>query len=234
MKKFVLLSIFSVSIFTAYCQQRKFAFGLHFTNGVSFMKSENKNIKNQKAGYSYSYGVIGTYYFIKNYGLSFGLNILSTRNSRINSPNIVSFYNNAVANSTAESLRLNPNQKEIYKLSFIDIPITLKLRTNAFGYFKFFGEFGVLNSFRIRARYTLSGSTLENEKLIKRDNQTNMKTNLYNISLRFGAGFEYTFSGNTALLVGIYFNNGFINMLQDGDDDKTFIRTLNFTTGILF
>jgi opacity protein-like surface antigen len=36
--------------------------------------------------------------------------------------------------------------------------------------------------------------------------------NLFKASLIVGAGLEYNFSGNTSLLVGITYNNGFTNI----------------------
>ncbi len=48
-----------------------------------------------------------------------------------------------------------------------------------------------------------------------------------------GGGVEYTLSGSTTLLLGVQFNNGFMD-IADGDDLKANSNYLALTVGILF
>jgi hypothetical protein len=233
MKKIIFSIAFLFFITNSYSQQKKFRFGLQFTNGLSFMNSDNVDVTDTKVGYAFNYGLITEYYFNPNYGLSSGLTISQARTARSNSPAV-----NKIVEDLTTAYAFNNNlvlgAKETYNFTYVELPITFKLRTNEVGYFKYFGEFGIVNSFRVRARTTIEGSTIENESITKKLEPFGLKSNFYNASLKVGGGFEYTISDKTALLVELSFNNGFINILKDGDDKRTVLRVVNLTTGIMF
>lgn len=236
MKKIIVVAAFLSFITFSFSQNKKFRFGLQFTNGISFMNSDNVAITDTKIGYAFNYGLITDIQFSKNYILSTGLEVSQTKVSRVNSPAVSAVYNSAVLDSSGFNVLngLVANQKEIYKFTYVDLPITFKMRTNEIGYFRYFGEFGFVNSFRVRSRFTLDGSTFENESINKKLSPFDLKSSFYNASLKVGGGFEYTISDKTALLVELSFNNGFINILKDGDDKRSVLRVVNLTTGILF
>jgi opacity protein-like surface antigen len=56
---------------------------------------------------------------------------------------------------------------------------------------------------------------------------------LYKASLIVGAGAEYTFSGNTAMMFGITYNNGFTNIL-DIEGAKAKAHYLELSLGVFF
>ena len=62
--------------------------------------------------------------------------------------------------------------------------------------------------------------------------------NLFRAALIVGAGAEYNFSGNTSLLFGITYNNGFTNIANfDVDVDKKaklLNNYLELTVGVFF
>jgi len=231
MKKYIIVFSFLSFITNSFSQNSDFRFGLEFTNGLSFVNSDNTDITDTKIGYGFNYGLIADYYFGDNYGVGSGLQVSHVRFSRKNSPYVLE----SLGSDYAILNNLELGQKEIYKINYLDIPVSFKLRTNEIGYFRYFGEFGVVNSFRIRSRLNIDGSEIENITLNKKDENLNdVKSNLYNASLKVGGGFEYTFSDKTALLVELSFNNGFINILKDGDDERSVLRVVNLTTGIVF
>jgi hypothetical protein len=81
---------------------------------------------------------------------------------------------------------------------------------------------------------SLVGSSIENESISKKLAPFDLRSNFFNASLKVGGGFEYTFSDKTALVVELSFNNGFVNVLKDGDDKRTVLRVVNLSTGIMF
>jgi hypothetical protein len=233
MKKIIIAMAFLFFMTNSYSQTKKVRVGLQFANGIAFMKSDNVNITDTKIGYSFSYGLPVEYYFNQNYALSTGFNVSHLRAARSNSPAI-----NTVVTDTTRSYAFDNNivlgAKEVYKLTYVEIPLTFKLRTNEIGYFRYFGEFGIVNSFRVRSRFTLDGSTVENESINKKLAPFDLKSGFYNASLKVGGGFEYIISDKTALVVELSFNNGFVNILKDGDDKRTILRVVNLSTGIMF
>ncbi|MFT5070255.1 MAG: hypothetical protein ACI8V8_000208 [Chitinophagales bacterium] len=233
MKKIIIAFAFSLFITNSFAQHKKFRFGLQFTNGLSFLKSDNVNIADSKVGYAFGYGLKTEFYFDENYGISTGLTISHPRASRSNSPGV----NEVIFDTTSTYANDNflvPGIKETYKFNYIEIPFTFKLRTNEIGYFRYFGEFGLVNSFRVRSRLSLVGSSIENESISKKLAPFDLRSNFFNASLKVGGGFEYTFSDKTALVVELSFNNGFVNVLKDGDDKRTVLRVVNLSTGIMF
>lgn len=233
MKKIIIAFAFLLFITNSFGQYKKFRFGLQFSNGLSFMKSDNVDITNTKIGYSFNYGLKTEFYFNQTYGISTGMIISQPRASRTNSPAVSGVIQDSTSTYAFDNF-LVPGIKELYKFTYVQIPLTFKLRTNEIGYFRYFGEFGFLTSFRVRSRVSLVGSEIENESINKKLDPFGLRSNFFNASLKVGGGFEYTISDKTALLVELSFNNGFVNVLKDGDDKRTVLRVVNLTTGIMF
>jgi hypothetical protein len=229
MRKIISLTAFLCFFLLTMSQDRKVTFGLQYSNGISFMKSDNVFITDTKAGYAFDYGLPIEVHFTKNYSLATGLIIGQTRSSRANSPAILALDTNFLFNNSFPY-----GAREVYNYTYINLPTTFKLTTNEFGYFKFFGEFGVVNSFRVRSRFTSKNTNLQKVDINKKGELEDLTSTFYNASLKVGGGFEYTISDKTALVVGLSFQNGFVNVLKDGDDKRTVLRIVNLTTGIKF
>lgn len=229
MRKIISLSAFLCFFLLTMSQDRKVSFGLQFSNGISFMNSDNVNITDTKVGYAFDYGLPVDIHFNENYGLSTGIIIGQTRASRVNSPAIL-----ALDTGFLFSNGFPFGAREVYNYTYINLPTTFKLTTNEFGYFKFFGEFGLVNSFRVRSRFTSKNTQLQKVNINKRGELGELTSTFYNASLKVGGGFEYTISDKTALVVGLNFQNGFVNVLKDGDDKRTVLRIVNLTTGVKF
>jgi hypothetical protein len=113
-----------------------------------------------------------------------------------------------------------------YNLSYLTIPVGLKLKTNEIGYFTYFAELGFAQEINIGSRANSSGSDL---------NKTNVpkETNLLNMSYFFGGGVEYNIGGSTSLVAGIFYNNGFVDVLSN-NHHKAVLSYLSFRAGVLF
>ncbi len=233
MKKILITAAFLLFITISFSQNKKFRFGLQFTNGISFLNSDNVAISNTKVGYAFGYGLKTEFYFNPNYALATGITVSHPRASRSYSPAVSAITLDTMSSYAFDNQLIN-GAKEIYKFTYLELPITFKMKSNEIGYFKYFGEFGIVNSFRVRSRATFEGSTIQNESINKSLEPFGLQANFYNASLKVGGGFEYTISDKTALLVELSFNNGFLNILKDGDDKRTVLRVVNLTTGIMF
>ena len=100
-----------------------------------------------------------------------------------------------------------------YKNQWIELPISLKLKTNEIGYNTYFAQFGFSTGFRIRGRqntsYLLTTGNLNEENIdVLKDIAP------FRIGLVIGGGLEYNFHGKTALVAGLTFNNGFTNIFN--------------------
>lgn len=133
-------------------------------------------------------------------------------------------------------------------MQYIEIPLTLKLKTNEIGYLTYFLQFGLSPGICIRSKADFttsiqSGGVTASSSSDKVDVKNGI--NNINLSMIIGGGVEYTLSGSTTLLLGVQFNNGFLDVLDDKfddgllseDDRKTLKANSNYlalTVGILF
>jgi hypothetical protein len=122
---------------------------------------------------------------------------------------------------------------------YVELPITLKLMTNEIGYITYYGQIGFGAAFNISAKSdydvydpaTKSVTSFTDEDVMDH-------TNPFKASLILGAGLQYNFSGNTSLLIGLTYNNGFTNILKDVTVNETELKAkqdyLELTLGMYF
>lgn len=166
-------------------------------------------------------GLTIEYYFHPNYGLTSGLNL------GVQGGNVL--YEETVEIDIGDDspVRLDPPPNTVtYNLSYMTIPLGLKLKTNEIGYFTYFAHLGLTHQINIGARASSSGNNLNKDNVPK-------EINLLNMSYFFGGGVEYNIGGNTSLMAGILFNNGFIDVLSN-DDHKAVLNYLTIRVGVLF
>ncbi len=239
MKKIILLLPFLAFLTFSNAQSLgNLRIGLVFSNAIIFPSSDNVDIKSL-ASYDLDYGISFDYFFTENYALSTGVYI---ENPFIFRENGMSTFADSSFIASDFAIKNNINyttrgNREKITGMHLNIPLSFKLKTNEIGYFKYFGDVGILNSFRIQSRYSLEGTEIQKQRFGKLNAEMGgikYMTNLYNFSLRIGGGIEWTISDNTALLVGIYYYNGFLDYIEDGDGQTTYMRKLSLRTGILF
>ena len=209
----------------------KLRFGLTASPLISWMKADASEIENGKIRGGVGYGLLLDLNFSENYALSTGTNFSHVGGNQ-------KYTNSLLFTNTGDSTYISDSEAR-FKIQYINIPIVFKLKTNEIGYFTYYGSFGIITSFRIKARVDLDVDgtrVFDNDNIIKKKDQTEsvFESTFFNISLHVGGGIEYALNDKTALLVGIFYNNGFLNTIKDGDDDKTRIHNVGLTTGILF
>jgi hypothetical protein len=144
---------------------------------------------------------------------------------------------------------------EKYKLQYIDIPLTLKLKTNEIGYMTYYGQFGMDLGFNIKARkdveYHFSDGidrTIDDENILD-------ETRFFRTAMQIGLGAEYNISGSTTIVAGLVWNNGLNsvigrkyfsqddsgnpiitdnNQVREGGKIKAISNYLGLTIGVFF
>lgn len=111
-------------------------------------------------------------------------------------------------------------------MQYINIPLGLKLKTNEIGYLTFFTHLGLNAGINIKAIGEIDSYELNNENISK-------EIKLLNMGYFIGAGFEYSIGGNTALVLGLTYTNGFLDVTSDSDNKVT-LSNLNIRVGVLF
>lgn len=194
-KTFLLIACFLISA-SAFAQ--KVNLGLKIAPGLSWFKTDTKGFRNDGSKIGFSYGAVLDVLFTDNYGIASGL-FISHQGGKMQADMADSSGNTMVARFD-------------YKLQYLNIPVSLLMRTNEIGYMKYFGVFGVVPGINIGAKGTYE---INNSKSDIEDAKDDIKS--FNLALRIGGGVLYNFSGNTNLMVGIEWNNGFSDLTKESD-----------------
>ncbi|MBW6483167.1 MAG: PorT family protein [Vicingaceae bacterium] len=204
--KLITLILFSVIFLNLSAQEdddRSFRFGLHFSPNISWLNASSDGYEKNGPRIGFAYGLSAEFFLAKNYLFSTGFSLTSlggnlSYSGVYNEPNTFIF----------SPTRVNQS----YNLKYVEIPLSLKLRTNEIGYMTYYGNFG----FKTGVNYSAKGDFDYKSKNVSRNDES-IKSDIsfFNMWLIVGIGAEYSISGNTAIMFGLTFNNGFINTLDN-------------------
>lgn len=203
--------------------------GLNFNPQTSWMKSDVESVKSDGATLGFSFGLQSDFFFAERYSLSSGLYINNTGGKLL--------YSDTIAFTTNTSTdSLFPETQIKYKLQYIEIPLSFRMESNQIGYFVYYAQFGITNQFRIGASADIESI---NPLLSTSMGGVGCKdeVSFYNLGYNIGAGFNYYFSKNTALTVGLIYNNGFIDATSNEGkavSDNVSVRSVALKIGVLF
>lgn len=216
-------------------------FGIKLAPNMGWLRPDTKGLKSNGTSLGYTFGLmadfpVGT---TGNYAFASGL-FLTTLGGGYTTD--FSFVENVNSDVLIKAMETDLNMR------YIDLPLTIKMKTNEIGYARYFGQIGVMTSFNIRSKAdfevpVVAGSLNDGTPIVsgftlQEDEDFQSDTNLFRAALVVGGGMEYNFSGNTALLVGITYNNGFTNILNgieyNGKKAKLYNDFLELSLGIYF
>lgn len=199
----ILFSIIFLNLSAQDSEDRKFRFGLHFSPNLAWLNASSDGYEKNGSDLGFAYGLSAEFFLAKNYLFSTGFSITSLGGNLSYSGTF-----NDVTNNTFVPTKID----QAYNLKYIEIPLTLKLRTNEIGYMTYYGNFG----FKSGINYNASGDfDFKEQKVSRNDEDIDDDIKFFNMWLVVGAGAEYSISGNTTVMFGITFNNGFINVLDN-------------------
>lgn len=187
-------------------------FGAYVAPTISWMKptastdDENKfNVENNGSKVGFTYGLMMDYFFAPNYGIVSGIQINQTGGK-------------IMATSIDQSITKDKVLKSEfdYRLQYLEIPLALKLRTDDFSGFRFFGQLGVSAGFNIgkKADYTVRSIDENLRTYDTSGTKIKLTGSIGNIApvmfqMNIGAGLEYPLSNKLSFYLGLFFNNGF-------------------------
>ena len=223
MKKiFVIMTVLLAITFSMKAQSdQKLHFGLKAAPSLVWLSTDSKGFASDGTKLGFGYGLITEFKFADHYAFATGIDV-NYRGGKLKSSSTLGNTTTVISSSN--------------NLEYIEIPITLKLKTNEIGYFTYYLQAGLAPGLNIRARADVSTSTqvAGAQTQTTSEDGVDIKDNInsFNLSMILGGGVEYTLSGSTVLLAGITFNNGFLDV--SSGDDKTNSNVLALTIGVLF
>jgi hypothetical protein len=219
------LFIVAIAIFLAsgsFAQtESKLHFGLKAAPSLAWLRTDAPEFKSDGSTFGFSYGLITEFNFATNYAFATGIDV-NYRGGKLKSQE--------TEGDTTFIIKVSNS------LQYVEIPISLKLKTNQIGYLTYYLQAGVAPGYNIRANadvettITTTSGVNVSEEASNQDVQENI--NAFNLSMIIGGGIEYTMTGSTVLLAGIQFNNGFLDVFDT--DLKSNSNSLALTVGVLF
>lgn len=222
-------------------------FSFRVSPNLTWSKVKSGPVQGDGTGLGFSYGLMADFNFSQNYFLSIEALATSMRN-RIVSKDSLYQGENGVGSYYS-------NVKQDYKLQYVQLPISLKMKTNYINGMRYFFQAGIAPGVLYSRNVTTSASpslpkegewyspnadATDKDKGDFQEDPSNPESQAFinNIgrfraSLIIGAGIEYKLSGNTALTAGLRWDNGFTDIYRDKNTDGI-NNYLGLSVGILF
>lgn len=259
MKKLLTISIMALIANVAIAgdgenELKNFRFGLKVTPSVNWYKPDGKIIAGNGAGVKFGGGLVMEFRLAKVISIQTGVQVdmdggkVKYNNGGLTNPsaNSVSYFYNITDdaivkysdsynnNSAYTHYQLDERQ---YKVTYITIPLALKMKTKEIGSMTYFGLIGVNTSVRWKATAN-DKVTVINDLLIPTLGATDSKSkvditkdvSLIHETLNFGLGTEMNLSGSTSLTFGLNYNLGFTNVVKSESDYLE--RRVNNASGV--
>ncbi|WP_316813590.1 porin family protein [Pedobacter heparinus] len=198
----LLLLLLTGNLFAQNIRIPDYSFRLGLTAHPTFGWVKPEVGKSNSISLGFSYGLLGDFNFAENYSFSTGLTITT-----INGKSTEAFTVTPPGAST-------PSQGENeykYKLQYIEVPLTVKLKTQKQNETRWYGQFGLSNDFKVGSKLDIKTSGQPEIK----DGPANVK--FYRAGLIIGAGGEFDISGNASIVAGLTYNNGFTDITSDNN-----------------
>jgi len=217
MQKYILsliILLFPLQIFS-----QGLSFSVVIDPQVTWMSSDSKKIERAGANFGLGGGLVLDHYFAENYAFSTGLFIQGT-GGNLRFTDSLDFQYGGSRDTLPGGSTVN------YKLQYLTIPFSLKLKSNEIGYFKFFTHLGINTHINLKATGDVEDFNISGEDI--RD-----EIQFFMMSYFIGGGLEYSLGGNTALIGGIYWTSGIWDVTKN-PDYRAHISSVSIRLGVKF
>lgn len=215
-----LLTIILVSIvFSQIVSSQNLRFSFLLNPQFAWLQGGNSSYETSGSLLKINTGVEMDYFFTENYAFSTGLT-LNTLGGTAN------FQDSIYLTSDDVEILLEPGNNMDYSLQYIGIPLGLKFKTVEIGYTTIWVNTGVSPMFRINAKGTDSSGTFDRTDISD-------EINLFNFQYFIEAGVEYSIGGNTAIVGGLGYNSGIMDVTTRSTE-KLATQAFSIIIGILF
>jgi hypothetical protein len=229
MKRLLPILILMVLSTSIHAQYKPVLFGLRVGGNLGWMKADADGYSGEGVVPGFSWGFMGEFFLMENYAILTGFN-MNFNGGELKYPSYSDINNDDILDSGMLTRR--------YSLKYIQIPLCLKMQTNISEKMRIFGKIGIGTAFLLDGKakddFVYDGGTLNDDKKDINDEITLMRE-----SLIVGGGVEFILKGSTALVVDLTYDNGFNNILLEGNPPsnvtpRAFHNYVELGVGILF
>lgn len=190
--------------------QESIKIGLHFDPLISWFGSDIVAVKNDGARPGINAGLTLSIPFSPNYSFSTGLSLINAAGRLV--------CKDDTQLELVKTETVLANEPVVYKIQYVALPLGLKLETNQIGYLTFFSDVGLDPKVMIGGKADIPSLEIEGEKATS-------ELKLFNLSYHIMAGIEYSLGGNTSAVLGIGFENNFLDVTRDNGTQPVDIVT---------
>lgn len=202
------------------------SFSIHFDPLISWFTTDSYDSRNDGVVTGFNFGISYNSYFGPNYSFSTGVNIINAGGRLINREatqfELKNYYNSI--------LTVQPGESITYKITYLSVPLGLKLQTNQVGYGRFFTDLGLDPKIVIGGRADIPSLNIKGGNALP-------ELNIFNLSLHIMAGMEFPLAGNNNLVVGVGFDRNLFDITRDYGDQPwnlVYQKMLSFRIGMTF
>jgi hypothetical protein len=201
-------------------------FSIHFDPLISWFSTDSYDTHSDGVVPGFNFGISYNKYFSPNYSFSSGINIINAGGRLINR-DITHFE---LKNYNSTILTVQPGESITYRITYLSVPLGLKLQTDQIGYGSFFADLG------LDPKIVLGGRADIPSLDIKGGNAS-QELNLFNLSFHVMAGMEYPLSANNSFIIGIGFEKNLFDITRDNGNQPSNVvlqKMLSFRIGMTF
>ncbi|SFD25366.1 Outer membrane protein beta-barrel domain-containing protein [Chitinophaga sp. CF118] len=226
MRKGILIIILLTIVLTGKAQQNilqenRVRLGFTLTPAIVTLKPQESGVTRNAGRAGISFGVMADFLLDETgrYAIASGLQV-TTAGSKLK-------YD---AGKGLDDYKANPAEYNL-KLTYVEIPVALKLKTDVSDGIGFWGQFGTYLDFPVRGRADIVSLTNTYDKVnVLRD------ITPINMGLLIGAGIEYPLGDKLSAVVGLNYQNGFIDVTRNAkwNDGKVNMNSFALKLGLFF
>ncbi len=220
MKKIAIILFFAAFILSKADAQKGLRFGFQASPSWSWLSTDDRKLERVSSNWGVKLGALGEYYFADNYAITTGLGFgFNQGGSLLNGYSRWKPWDEADLTDIPSDTFL-VDTKLHYRLTYVEIPIGLKMRggSNEDSRFRFYAELPVFTlGFVTKGIGDIRGTNTQNLDDI------DIRDEVKGLSLCWGlgGGIEYEFATNATLVAGIAFQKQFTDLTRDGFIEKT-------------
>ncbi len=200
-----------------------YRFGVYISPVVSWFSTDIDDVKNEGARAGFNFNVSAEKYLSDRFSATGGISLISSGGRLVSSkPTFFRFPNHT---STVAA-----NNPIVYRIRYLSFPVGIKYKTDEMGLFSYFGELGFDPKVVVRGRVDIPSIDIYGAKAMTEIRRLNLGYHL-------NAGIDYSLDGNISLVLGLGFENNFLDVTKDVSEqevDRTSQKFLKFIFGVNF
>lgn len=212
-KRFSIPSLLILLLVSGRLAAQNISFGIFADPAISWFSSNTNLTQTNGATAGFNFGFTFNKYFATNYAFSTGLSIMNAGGKQSNTDTIYMNLNHL-------SVKVLPGKVVTYKIQYLCVPIGLKFKSKQIGYITFFSDIGIDPKVIIGGKADIPSLKIKGEGAID-------ELNTFNLSYHILTGIEYSLGGSTALVFGLGYENNFLDITKDLNNQPSDMITQN-------